>query len=70
LGPWTTDRADDYNNGGSQAVDIYRRWDGYDTSRDLVAFYVRDGGVAEDKVYFRVDLEDLQATAEQGSLDL
>ena len=70
---WTLDdliALDDYNNGGSQAVDIYRRWDGYDTSRDLVAFYVRDGGVADDKVYFRVDLEDLQANAEQGSLDL
>lgn len=69
---WTLDdliALDDYNNGGSQAVDIYRRWDGYDTSRDLVAFYVRDGGVADDKVYFRVDFQDLQANAEQGSLD-
>ena len=61
---------DDYNNGGSQAVDIYRRWDGFDTSRDLTAFYVRDGGVADDKVYFRVDFQDLQANAEQGALDV
>ncbi len=70
---WTLDdlvALDDYNNGGSQAVDIYRRWDGYDTSRDMVAFYMRDGGVADDKIYFRVDFEDLQANAEQGSLDL
>ena len=51
-------------------MDIYRRWDGYDTSRDLTAFYMRDGGVADDKVYFRVDFEDLQANAEQGALDL
>lgn len=65
---------DDYNNGGIQAVDIYRRWDGYDTSRDMVAFYVRDGGAVGDggsgKVYFRVDFQDLQTNAEQGSLDL
>ena len=70
---WTLDdliALDDYNNGGSQKVDIYRRWDGYDTSRDMTAFYVRDGGVADDKVYFRVDFEDLQANAEQGALDL
>ena len=70
---WTLDdliALDDYNNGGSQAVDIYRRWDGYDTSRDLVAFYLRDGGVADDKIYFRVDFEDLQANAEQGALDI
>ena len=70
---WTLDdliALDDYNNGGSQAVDIYRRWDGYDTSRDLVAFYMRDGGAADDKVYFRVDFEDLQANAEQGALDI
>ena len=70
---WTLDdliALDDYNNGGSQAVDIYRRWDGYDTSRDMVAFYMRDGGVSDDKVYFRVDFQDLQANAEAGALDL
>lgn len=61
---------DDYNNGGSQAVDIYRRWDGYDTSRDLVAFYMHDGGVEDGKIYFRVDFQDLQANAEAGALDL
>ncbi len=65
---------DDYNNGAIQAVDIYRRWDGYDTSRDMVAFYMRDGGAVGDggsgKVYFRVDFQDLQANAEQGALDL
>ena len=70
---WTLDdliALDDYNNGGSQAVDIYRRWDGFDTSRDLVAFYMRDGGAADGKIYFRVDFQDLQAHAEEGALDL
>lgn len=60
---------DDYNNGGSQAVDIYRRWDGFDSSRDIVAFYVRDGGASDGKVYFRLDFQDLQASAEDGFLD-
>lgn len=60
---------DDYNNGGSQAVDIYRRWDGFDSSRDMVAFYMRDGGALDGKVYFRVDFQDLQALAEQSALD-
>jgi hypothetical protein len=61
---------DPYNTGGSQAVDIYRRWDGFDTSRDLVAFYMRDGGVDDNKLYFRVDLHDLQAHAEESALDV
>ncbi len=61
---------DNYNNGGSQAVDIYRRWDGFDTSRDMVAFYMRDGGAADDKLYFRVDFQDLQAHAEENALDI
>ncbi len=70
---WTLDdliALDDYNNGGSQAVDIYRRWDGFDTSRDMVAFYMRDGGAADGNVYFRVDFHDLQALAEESALDL
>ena len=70
---WTLDdllALDDYNNGGSQAVDIYRRWDGFDSSRDLVAFYMRDGGAADGKIYFRVDFQDLQAHAEESALDI
>ena len=58
---------DDYNDGGSQAVDIYRRWDGFDTSRDIVAFYMRDGGATDGKFYFRLDFQDLQANAEEGA---
>ena len=61
---------DPYNDGGSQKVDIFRRWDGYDTSRDMVAFYARDGGAGAGKVYFRIDFEDLQANAEAANLDV
>jgi hypothetical protein len=65
---------DDYNVGGKGRVDIYRWWDGFDSSRDIVAFYFRDGGVESEggdgKLYFRVDFDDLIANAENGSLDL
>ena len=61
---------DNYNTGGSQAVDIYRRWDGFDSSRDMVAFYMRDGGASDGKMYFRVDFHDLQAFAEQSGLNV
>lgn len=71
---WTADdliALDPYNTGGeNQAVDIYRRWDGFDSSRDLVAFYMRDGGAADGKMYFRVDLHDLQAHAEESALNI
>lgn len=70
---WTLDdliALDPYNDGGSQAVDIYRRWDGYDSSRDMVAFYMRDGGAEDNKMYFRVDFADLKAYAEEGFLDV
>ena len=59
------------NNNGS---DVYHAYDGYDTSRDLVAFYAHDGGAVsaggDGNFYFRVDLNDLQAYAEQGYLDI
>jgi hypothetical protein len=70
---WTLDdliALDNYNTGGSQAVDVYRRWDGFDSSRDLVAFYMRDGGPVDNKIYFRVDFHDLQAHAEESGLDV
>ncbi len=63
---------DEYNEGGSQGVDVYRT-NGYDNSRDIVAFSFRDGGAVENsgdgKVYFRIDFLDLLAYAEQGELD-
>jgi hypothetical protein len=76
---WTWDdlRALDYYHGdgpNSKQGDVYRGWDGFDESRDLVAFYTRDGGAAggggDDRFYFRVDLYDLQAFAEEQHLDL
>ncbi len=64
---------DDYNQGGNSA-DIYRWGDGYDTSRDMMAFYFHDGGASaaggDDKLYFRVDFDDLQAYAEESSLNV
>lgn len=76
---WTWDdlRAmDAYDGDGSnhRGGDIYRAWDGWDDSRDMVAFYSRDGGDpgmgGSGRVYFRVDFHDLQAMAEQGEMDL
>ena len=67
---------DAYDGDGqnNQGGDVYHAYDGYDSSRDIVAFYVHDGGdVAaggDGKMYFRVDFEDLQAYAEAGYLDL
>ena len=41
--------------------------DGFDDSRDLIAFYSRDEG---DNYYFRADLYDLALNAESGNLDI
>jgi glycosidase len=62
---------DEYEGGGTnnQGGDIYPGWDGFDSSRDLVAFYARDG-VADGNYYFRVDLQDLRPFAEEGNLDI
>ncbi len=64
---------DEYDSGGNVS-DIYRTSDGYDTSRDLVAFSCRDGGdpaaSGDGKLYFRADFLDLQANAWQGYIDL
>lgn len=61
---------DEYDGNGSnnQGGDIYKAYDGFDESRDIVAFYFRDGG-ADGKLYFRFDFQDLQAFAEEGNLD-
>ncbi len=66
---------DAYNDQAQNgAVDIYRGWDGYDSSRDMVAFYAHDGGApaagGDGRFYFRVDFDNLQAHAEDGYLDL
>ena len=70
---WTIDdllALDEYDGNGTnnQGSDIYKAYDGFDESRDIVAFYFRDGG-ADGKVYFRFDFHDLQAFAEEGNLD-
>jgi hypothetical protein len=82
---WTADDClalDEYEGGGPnyENGDVYPAWvdqgngqwalDGYDTSRDLLAFYARDGGNADGKFYFRFDFYDLQANAEDVYQDL
>ncbi len=63
----------DAANGGDV---YYRPWasDGLERSRDLVAFYAHDGGAitnsGNDTMYFRVDLNDLAANAEDSGLDI
>ena len=71
---WTIDDLlvlDEYEGDGTnnQGGDIYQAYDGFDLSRDLVAFYFRDGG-GDGKLYFRADFHDLTALAEEGNLDL
>ncbi|MEO8614512.1 MAG: alpha-amylase family glycosyl hydrolase, partial [Luteolibacter sp.] len=67
---------DEYDGGGTnnQGGDIYHANDGYDSSRDLTAFYAHDGGNTtvggDGNFYFRVDLEDLLPNAEAGNLDI
>ncbi len=76
---WTADdliALDEYEGAGTnnQGGDIYPAYDGFDSSRDLVAFYAHDGGDAgaggDGNFYFRVDLEDLKPHAEEGNLDI
>jgi hypothetical protein len=72
---WTWDDLivlDEYEGNGfnNQGGDLYLGWDGFDSSRDIVAFYMRDGGPADGVCYFRIDLHDLAANAEDGNLDL
>jgi hypothetical protein len=76
---WTADDCkalDEYEGDGpnNQQGDTYLGWDGFDTSRDIVAFYARDGGDiglgGDGRVYFRLDFFDLQPLAEQANLDI
>ena len=71
---WTIDDLvsfDEFQGAGSNkdGGDVFRAWDGFDTSRDIVAFYARDGG-ADGNFYFRLDLYDLLPQAEEGNLDI
>jgi glycosidase len=71
---WTADdlkALDEHDGAGflKEGRDLYPWWDGYDWSRDILAFYARDGG-ADNKYYFRVDFHDLQYKAEQSSVDI
>ncbi len=67
---------DAYEGDGSnnQGTDVYPAGDGYDSSRDLVAFYAHDGGATsasgDGLFHFRVDLEDLKAYAEEANLNI
>ena len=76
---WTVEDClvlDEYEGGGNnnQGGDVFKRWDGFDESRDIIAFYARDGGPlasgGDDKFYFRVDFYDLKPLPEEGNLDL
>ena len=62
---------DGFNNQGS---DVYHAGDGFDSSRDIVAFYSHDGGDTaaggDGNFYFRVDLHQLAPYAESGYLDI
>jgi hypothetical protein len=64
----------DGDGGNFNQGDVYHAYDGFDSSRDLVAFYAHDGGSTaqggDGNFYFRVDMQDLKAFAEQGNLDL
>ncbi|MEQ1859484.1 MAG: alpha-amylase family glycosyl hydrolase [Chthoniobacteraceae bacterium] len=75
---WTSDDLiafDEYDGDGpnNQGSDIYHRNDGFDSSRDIVAFYAHDGGAiasgGDGNFYFRIDLRDLKPFAEDGGLD-
>lgn len=67
---------DEYDGDGpnNQGSDVYHAYDGFDSSRDIVAFYIHDGGETasggDGNFYFRIDLRDLRAFAEDGGLDL
>ncbi|MEM9480809.1 MAG: hypothetical protein AAGA58_14230 [Verrucomicrobiota bacterium] len=62
---------DEYEGDGtnSDSGDTYLAFDGFDTSRDITAFYFRDAG-ADGNLYFRLDFYDLRPFAEEGNLDI
>ena len=64
---------DEYNEGGSQAADVYRSYNDTDNSRDILSFSFRDGGSSSNggdgRVYLRIDFLDLAPNAWQGEVD-
>src|SRR5215470_900615 len=64
---WTHADLKALDDAGPDDAGLYRVFDGYDDSRDLVAFYEREEGA---NVYFRVDVHDLALGAEASNLDL
>ncbi|NBB80136.1 MAG: hypothetical protein GVY36_11940 [Verrucomicrobia bacterium] len=67
---------DEYEGDGfnNQGGDLFPGFDGFDSSRDIVAFYARDGGDSavggDDSIYFRLDFDDLRPFAEEGFLNI
>ena len=70
------DYYDDLNEETNGGDVYYRPWesDGLESSRDLIAFYAQDGGSltnnGDGNFYFRVDVLDLTAFAEDSGLDV
>ncbi|MFH0980394.1 MAG: hypothetical protein V2A79_02515 [Planctomycetota bacterium] len=64
---WTSADCRVLDGAGAAAGGRYNFNDGFDDSRDLIAFYSRVEGA---NVYFRVDLYDLTSGAENGNLDI
>lgn len=66
---------DEYDGDGTnnQGTDIYKAYDGFDSSRDITAFYAHDGGATnaggDGNFYFRIDVQDLAAYAEDSNAD-
>jgi hypothetical protein len=64
---WTAADCRALDGAGAAVGGRYNFNDGFDDSRDLIAFYSRDEG---GNYYFRVDLYDLALGAENGNLDI
>lgn len=65
------DESDDSAGLAEDTGDEYykHKQDDYALSRDIIAFYSRDGGEAQGKYHFRIDVQDLQYQAEEGYVD-
>lgn len=67
---------DEYEGDGfnNQGGDLFPGFDGADSSRDIIAFYARDGGDSvvggDDAVYFRLDFDNLRPFAEVDGVNI